>query len=221
MAHAIPQPLLREVDWVVSGLRRCRDRRPDRLEAFRINRVAGRARVEVRRRALGDTLLGLTLDADRVLVNSRLSAAEANFTFAHELAHILLRRGCFARLPASREEWFADRFAHELLLPRRWVWGASADEVRWLSQRRWLAVETLAIQLGESDRVPSVFRSRGRVYCRRCSHRHVLPGCECRLFRAPESRPRAIERLPDITVILASLMDPVGQQNLPVCGVTG
>jgi Zn-dependent peptidase ImmA (M78 family) len=71
--------------------------------------------IRVIRRAMVSTLWGLTVDADTVLINSKLSGANGRFALAHEIAHVLARRGACSPGHIADEEAFADAFANELL----------------------------------------------------------------------------------------------------------
>jgi hypothetical protein len=205
--RVVTGPLAREIDAIVSHLR------PEPFAAFRIERVARSLRLELRRRRLGDRLHGVTLDERRVLLNRRLTGSDAVFTFAHEVAHILARRGHFHTLPRAQEEWFADRFAHELVLPRSWLTGASSAQLRRLSHARWLPAETFAVQLAAIDRAPRLFRSGSAVYCRHCGHRHTLPGCDCRSHRQRHS---AAETIPELQAVIRRALEPFVQSSLPL-----
>lgn len=71
--------------------------------------------VTMRTRTLPETLWGLTVGTGAILVNSRLCGADRLYAAAHEIAHVLVRRGrCRVRSRAD-EEAFADAFAQALL----------------------------------------------------------------------------------------------------------
>ena len=175
--HPLGASLVDEVDGVVAAARR---RGPLRLD---MTLVAARLDVEVVERDLGEHLLGLTLDDRRVLVHRdrrRLRGSQRLLVFAHELAHVLRRMGLFAQVSDRDEEWFADWFAREMVLPRA------------AARRRWSEVElaawhvdfdTVALQLAALGEVPQLMRNGRRVLCGRCgTARHRWP-CECSAWR--------------------------------------
>ena len=71
--------------------------------------------VSIRERDLGPTLRGLTLGREDIVVSSRLSAPERDFTIAHELGHVAVRRGDYRPSSRQDEEYFADSFACRIL----------------------------------------------------------------------------------------------------------
>jgi hypothetical protein len=191
--HPLGRRLLGEVDALVTALR------GPELARFDFERIASRASVSVVRRPLEPGLQGLTLSPNRVVVNTALRRSTANFTLAHELAHVYRRRGFFAGLRSTEEEWFADWFAREMLLPRAWM------DRSWEAPR--LAAYgidglTTALQLAVTGRAPPIMRYRGRVLCRVCGTHHHRWGCECTSLRsAPPAERRC---LPDAGNFIAS-----------------
>lgn len=79
--------------------------------------VAHRLGVDVQVRLMPLSVHGATPSALRVVVNEALSATAFRFTLAHELAHVLVKRGAVATRSAADEERFADLFAASLLVP--------------------------------------------------------------------------------------------------------
>lgn len=79
-----------------------------------------------------------------LVLNARLAAVDRNVGAAHELGHWLLHAdaavGRATRRERQRNEWEADRFALELLLPEALV-------RRVLAERRW-SVGVAAVRLG-------------------------------------------------------------------------
>jgi hypothetical protein len=190
--HPFTAALLSEVEDIVADVRGPRPRRLD------VDATARRLDIVVERRDLGSKLLGLTLDERRVLLHDGLKPARAAFTFAHEMAHLLHRRGHFRGLQRDDEEWFADWFARELLLPRLW-----------LRQGRWapgafaalhVGVVTAALQLAVLGRAPGLMRHRDHVLCRNCGTSFYRWGCGCAgLRRAPADR---LDRLTAATAVV-------------------
>jgi hypothetical protein len=187
VTHPLPSSILREVDAFVATVH---TNRPRRLDPVGLARTLA---IEMSRRDLGETLLGLTLDENRMLLHRKLRGARLAFVFAHELAHIQCRRGAFRGLARSDEEWFADWFARELLLPRRWL----LDRDRWpRTQLGSLCVdgETAALQLAALGSGPALMRNGSRVLCRRCGTRTYDWHCHCRAWRTRTD----IRELPDL-----------------------
>ncbi len=212
MTHENLSPgLRREIDELV------RELRPRRFAPFHVNPIARRLGIVIEHRQLGTELLGLTLDHERVLLNRRrLAGASRAFTFAHEVAHVMERRGHFGEVPHSRCEWFADVFARELLVPRGWLMGASPEEICALAAKRWVSTEVVCLQAAVIGRAPEIFRSGGNVLCRDCGERHGLPGCDC---FAARTRPARARKLPTIASVLTAITRPsipVTALSLPV-----
>ncbi len=188
-AAALPHPLERwlpEVDALVGALRGTQGVR------FSIEKVALRAEVTVDFRVLEGRLRGVTLNRNRMLLRRDLRPADANFTFAHELAHILCRRGHFDGLRPSEEEWFADWFGREMLLPRAWLrpdWQGSQLAALHVDRM------TALLQLAAAGLAPRIMRYGDRILCRTCGTHHHVWGCECRVMRA--ASPLLRRRLPE------------------------
>jgi len=71
--------------------------------------------VEVITRRLGSGLLGLTVSDNRVVISASLRGFERQFTIAHELGHVQVRRGQYAPRSPLDEEAFADAYARQML----------------------------------------------------------------------------------------------------------
>jgi hypothetical protein len=191
---------LGEVDELVLTLR------PKRWEAFKVKSIARRLGVRVERRSLGLDLLGLTLDSERVLLNREgLVGSARTFTFAHELAHVLERRGRFRGVSRHQSEWLADRFARELLLPRWWLVGAAPEEIKNAVNQRWLSPEIVCMQAAAMGRAPDIIRGHHSVLCHQCGERHARPDCRCFPFRL---RPSSAQNLPSMHWVLRQLIEP-------------
>ena len=81
-----------------------------------MERAALRLGVKVTTAHLSPTLWGVAWGTDEIIVNSDLPSPERRFALAHELAHIGQARG-FVSENHRNEEWLADWFSRELLLP--------------------------------------------------------------------------------------------------------
>jgi len=167
--------LLVEVDDVVATARAGQRAR------LRIAVVAARFDVDIRRADLGPHLLGLTLSSGRILLHSdRLRGSRETFVFAHELAHVLCRRGHFRALRRADEEWFADWFARELVLPRWWL----GNPVTQAKLAAWgVDYDTYALQLAALGAAPPVMRSAERILCAHCGTAAHGWDCPCRDLR--------------------------------------
>lgn len=199
-SHHLPAVLAWEVDEIVRQLR------PTLFSPFEIEPTARRLGVRVERRRLGRELLGLTFGSDRIFLNrSHPAGTSAAFTFAHELAHVLERRGAFSVAAPAGPEWFADFFARELLVPRQWLLRDGPDRIEWLTTRRWAGPSIVALQAARCDLAPAVFRHEEAVLCRDCGDRHPMPGCQCVAIRA---RPSRVDHLPQMSEILRRITKP-------------
>jgi hypothetical protein len=111
---------------------------------------------------------------------------------------LLRRRGHFASLAASAEEWFADWFARELVLPRRWTrqpWN-EAQLAAWH-----VSYDTVALQLAVVNEAPELMRNGRRVLCRECGTTRHRRGCACVPWR--EQYPGVSRVPPDVRNVLA------------------
>ena len=203
-AHPLGERWLREVDSLVEFAR------GRKVSRFNIDEVARRGEVTLEIRPLEPRLLGLTLDRERVLLNSTLGGSLAAFTFAHELGHIYRRRGYFPGLRRGEEEWFADWFAREMVFPRGWL------------KREWhvghlaaLHVDrvTAALQLAVMGKAPALMRVGDKVLCRTCGSRQHRSGCQCARFRTV---PRSNQLLPELPHFRRSF--PPRFQQLSILG---
>jgi hypothetical protein len=188
--HPLGPRLAAEVDEFVAALR---GSSPAPID---IDVVARRVSVDLVWRDLGDALLGLTLASGRVLLHvgslgERRGAA--NYVFAHELAHVLHRRGHFASVAREDEEWFADWFARELVLPRRWLPGRAPSS---LAADLLVSFDVVGPQLAVIGYAPPLMRHGKRVLCRTCGARAHRTNCMCVSWRG--STGRDIDTLADV-----------------------
>jgi hypothetical protein len=154
--------------------------------------------VQLSRRHLGDSLLGLTLDDRRVVLHSRLRGASLALVFAHELAHVLQRRGYFHSVASSDEEWFADCFARELVLPRRWLTSCwPRTQLGALN----IDIATVALQMAAIGAAPPLMRSDRRVLCRTCGTDPHIWDCSCRAWRRGHRDPRELPDVRDLDLL--------------------
>jgi hypothetical protein len=173
--HPLGARWLAEVDSLVGLIR------GPRVERFSIEKVASRTEVSISFKEMHPRVHGLTLRDGQVVLNRDLRGALANFTFAHELAHVLRRRGRFVGLRSSEEEWFADWFAREMLLPRAWLTlNLGAHDLAALHVDRM----TAALQMAAIGRAPEIMRMGDRILCRVCGVHHHRWGCNCSVARS-------------------------------------
>jgi pyruvate/2-oxoglutarate dehydrogenase complex dihydrolipoamide dehydrogenase (E3) component len=78
--------------------------------------VASALGVRVELRSMHRSVLGATPSDSRVVINEGLEDTQRRFVLAHELAHVLVKRGV-APVDSRNEERFADTFAEALLVP--------------------------------------------------------------------------------------------------------
>jgi IrrE N-terminal-like domain len=202
-AHPLPHHLLDEVDEIIVALRAGRPRRLD------IDGIAASLHLDLTRRSLGGSLRGFTLDEKRIVLDSSLYGARLSFVFAHELAHVLRQRGHFGGLTDRQEEWFADWFARELVLPRRWLSDSWPDTSIGCLH---VDAETVALQLAVLARCPALMRNGSRVLCRTCGTRMHDRSCACVGFR----RRRTPSTLPDIHKLEVLYRPPWRQTRLSI-----
>lgn len=81
--------------------------------------VASSLGVRVETRLMPASVLGATPSGARVVINEALDEPRRRFVLAHELAHVLVKRGRAQFADPRTEERFADAFADALLLPAR------------------------------------------------------------------------------------------------------
>ena len=138
---------LREIQLAAALLRR-RGGRPVSApiqDAAALARTATGLRVYERPLPLSIRGLLASLSGRRpaLVVNARLVPADRNVSAAHELGHWVLHAGA-TRAERRRQEWEADRFALELLLPEELVRRALAERRR--------SVGAAALRLGVREK---------------------------------------------------------------------
>lgn len=148
-----------------------------------IDATAAAAGVTVRKANLGSVLLAANF-ADTVILNTRggVSAARRRFSFAHEIAHVLIRRGQMPWVRRKGEEWWADWFACELILPRQWLGGRRSPRQLRLFADKIADHKTLALQLATVS-AQHVWRAGNEVICGRCGDSAFFDDCACREYR--------------------------------------
>jgi len=141
----------------------------------------------------GGPVRGLAIEGHVVVLDPRLDKFERQWTFAHEVGHILMQRRELGASVAATE-LLADQFARELLLPCDWLEAAAdlEDLRRQLQVPRWL----LGAQLAIVGRAPALQRDHEEVICVKCGRTEHAPRCSCHIWR----RRNIVERqaLPDV-----------------------
>jgi hypothetical protein len=137
--------------------------------------VLRQARVGVRERDLPLTLDGVTLGPSDIVVRRALGKKRRRFVLAHELGHVLVRRGLAPWVTERSEEKWADEFALELL-----VGSTKLAEVADVARRKKVEPRVAAWALCRSGALPEVvILGKGLVVCRTCGFRHRGGGCVC------------------------------------------
>jgi hypothetical protein len=164
--------------------------------------AAARLGVRVAERDLGPSLFGMTRGPRAVVVSSRLSAPERRFTLAHELAHILVKRGAAPWVQATWEERFADAFSRELLIPSTFLAKYGPNDAERLSRRLQAPLVAVLLQFASVGMLPALScTADGGVLCVRCGDRSYVPGCTCSYYRQlggaglPMVGPRRVRRI--------------------------
>jgi hypothetical protein len=193
-----PQParlldLVREdVEVAVSTLR-------PKFGPLQIDGMARRLRLALMEYDFRGPVRGATIKDSLVLLDRRLSGSLRAEVFAHEVGHVLHRRGYFARLSEHEVELFADQFARELLAPGRWLTGERHSGEQ-LARRLGVRRSIVALQLAAIGAAPSLMRDRDTVLCATCGTWPHVTRCRCRRFRQDQ---RALQRLPDYRALPA------------------
>ena len=199
---------------VVDEVRHLIDCLRPQVRPFDLNAIAARLGVSLGVHDFPGPVRGATLDDRVVILDVALRGFERDEVFAHEIAHLLRRRGWFYRIPDRDEELFADQFARQLLLPTWWL---DDHDPMSLHRRARVPLATIALQLAVCDRAPQILRDGNEVLCAHCGrYAHPEP-CDCHDWR---SRPiRARHLLPDAKqYCLASRHDESGRcadQRIP------
>lgn len=141
-------------------------------------------------RPLPDCVNALT-SGDRILLSSALSRRERNLALAHELAHVLVRRGRCPWVRPADEERFADAFARELVAPARFLARSWTRLPLRESCEAWdIDPPTAVLQLAGLGLLPDLMRSQdGVVLCRVCGSEPRRRGCPCAEHRQLETDP--------------------------------
>lgn len=87
--------------------------------------VASCLGIRVETRSMAESVLGATASEARIVINDSLDEPVRRFVLAHEIAHVLVKRGHATFANSRVEELFADAFAAALLVPA----AALADDV--------------------------------------------------------------------------------------------
>jgi hypothetical protein len=160
---------------------------PEEPGAVDVHRLAADMGVSVTSRPLAHGLHGLTTGRDRVVISSELGQPATRYALAHELGHVLSRRG---ELPTPRSprdgEQDADRFAHALLLPD--LVALTQQTVSQSARRYGVDAHVVASRLAAAGLVPRIVRTlAGVVCCGACGFMARSPLCECSRYRSSAS----------------------------------
>jgi len=124
---------------------------------------------------------GLALGVDEILLDGQLVEGEARVVFAHEVGHILARRGALPGV--SDDERRADQFGDELALPSASVQRHSALGIVAVAELFAVPPSRAAAQFARIGLIPPLTRlSSGDVICARCGDRRSVT-CDCLYYR--------------------------------------
>lgn len=105
-------------------------------------------------------------------IDAKQDHIERLFTFAHEIAHIVLSRSGVRRPQSSEEYWKlergVDRLARELLIPYEWLTDETLLDLEETEEGLLVSRKTLLLQLAAAKHYPDLMRSNGEVLCVRC-----------------------------------------------------
>jgi hypothetical protein len=160
--------------------------RGDTRGRLNLDRCAQELGVSVRIGGLRSPLDGLTTSDHDVAIRRGLTKTHHQFVLAHELAHVLVRRGRCS-VPARgawTEEAFADAFARELILPVAAVVSTRSDALLDMQREHGASTATLLLQMALAGSAPALMRcADGLVLCVDCGTRLGPPTCVCRKAR--------------------------------------
>jgi len=171
--------------------------------------TGGAASTDTVARALGvrvtmvempNSLWGLTSSTTDIWINRSLPAGGRRYAIAHELAHVLVLRNT-VRWAADDEEWLADWFAREWLLPlqklaqfvaSRPQGGCDLSCLHSLEEASLhfrVPVTVCVLQGMRLGLLPSPWLQGDRLLCRWCGDRRRVSRCECQTYRPLTSHP--------------------------------
>lgn len=171
-----------------------RVRVPNAVGRLDIEETARQHEIELRTADLRGSAEAVTVDGLVILNDSFPTEGRRRFVFAHELAHLLIARGSMPWVRRQREEQWADWFAHECVMPSRWLREGCWHQLRLFDDPA--ERQTLAMHLASHSRTPAVLRVDGNVICGSCGDRSFGTGCACEPFR---ESPDARWRLPELS----------------------
>jgi hypothetical protein len=166
-----------------------------------IERTAGAAGVVVHEANLGSVLVAASF-GDSVVLNKDHPSGTVRraFAFAHELAHVLIRTGRMPWVDQSHEELWADWFACELVVPKRWLRGKIRPQqiqllLEHVSDRRTLALQMATVAAQTSVWAQNIWRDGDDVICARCGDAWFFHRCSCLAYRRDR---KLVEALPQL-----------------------
>lgn len=127
--------------------------------------------------------VGLCLGDDEVVLDRRLGPGERRAVFAHEVGHIVLRRGVLLRGLRADEETLADQFGDEMVVPSDELVGLLPIPLTRAAESFGVPSTRVASQLARLGAIPPLSRlGSGEVVCRRCGDRRSLE-CRCLYYK--------------------------------------
>jgi len=126
---------------------------------------------------------GLCLGVNEVVLDRRLAPARRRVVFAHEIGHILIRRGVVSRLWRADEETLADQLGDEIALPSDWLEEHAGLGIRAVASLYEIPESRVAAQLARLGEIPTICRlESGEIVCASCGDRRTL-SCRCLYYR--------------------------------------
>lgn len=202
-----PQPA-RLLDLVRTDLEQILSMLRPKFAPLQVERTARHLGLVVEEHRFQGPVRGATVEDSLVLLDDRLSGSLRAEVFAHEVGHVLHRRGFFRPIPEHKAELFADQFARELLVPAKWLVAERASGELIARQLR-VSRSIIALQLAARGAAPPLMRDRKTVLCATCGIWPHGSQCKCRRFRQD---PRFLRRLPDFRSLPA--FDPPAPPQL-------
>lgn len=128
---------------------------------------------------------GLAINGSNVVIAQGLSAEDRCFALAHELGHVLVRRGRLCVPPGFSEEWLCDMWALDLLVPEQ---VAPQRSDRAIAKELGVHPVAVAAQRVRGAAAEAYAVRDGRVACWRCGIRPHMPRCGCLARRRDKSQ---------------------------------
>jgi hypothetical protein len=186
ISHLAVRPL---IPSLAHGVRLLGGQRREGAEALWLERTCRQLQITIREANM-TSLQGLALDGRLIVVASWItSLTQRKWVLAHELGHVLVQRG---RLPHcyESEEWTADWFARELLVPVSHLAALPQLSHEAAAERFDVDVAHVILQRMRLAGVTEPVIYDNQVLCPECGHCQFLPRCSCASLRRDQERKR-------------------------------